>query len=306
MLGALVGLVGGMGLAFLFENLDPTLHSADDLEAAANVPVLGSIPEFKTPRRSRRGKIGLDLDARSPAAEAYRILRTSIFSVASDWPAKMLLITSAEPGAGKTTVLANLAVVMAQAGRRVVVVDSDLRHPCLHQVFDLPNELGLSNVDLDLNRGDTALQETKIQGVRVLTSGPLPPDPAELLGSPETQRLIWQLATEADVVLLDSPPILPVADATVLAPILDGVLLVAARDQATGRRIQRALQEMDRVGAKTLGLVFNKAKAGDGDYYYPYYSDVTEGEESKMRSFLGRLKRVRLIAEIFRRSGSSN
>ncbi|MFQ5814047.1 MAG: polysaccharide biosynthesis tyrosine autokinase [Anaerolineae bacterium] len=286
-LGALVGLVGGIGLAFLLENLDPAIHSADDLEAVAEVPVLGWIPSFTSPRKSRHGTTLLDGDGRSPAGEAFRILRSNIISLASGTPPKTLLITSAEPGAGKSTVLANVAAVMAQAGRKVVVVDTNLRHPCLHQVFDLPNELGLSNIILAPSEVSAVLQETKIQGVSVLTSGPLPPNPAELLGSSKMRKLIKELAEEANMVLLDSPPILAVADATVLTPMVDGVLLVAARDQATGRRVQRALQQMDRVGVRTLGLVFNKAKPGDGDYYCPYYSDGTEGAKSVMHLFRG-------------------
>lgn len=163
--------------------------------------------------------------------------------------------------------LANLAVVMAQAGRKVVVVDSDFRHPCLHQVFDLPNRVGLSNVISDLSRADAALRDTRIQGVRALPSGPLPPYPAELLGLSKMQEVIEELAKEADMVLLDSPPILAVADAAILAPMVDGVLLVAARGQVTEKRVQRTLQQLHRLGARTLGIVFNKGKADDRDYY---------------------------------------
>lgn len=278
-LGALVGLVAGIGLALLFENLDSTLHSAGELEAAAKGPVLASIPKFRIPRRTRRGILVLELDGPSSAAEAYRILRTTILSVASRTPKKVLLITSVEPGAVKSRISANLAVAMAQAGQEVVVVDSDFRDPCLHQVFDLGNELGLSNVIPHPNRVYTALQETKIQGLRVLTSGPLPPNPAELLGSPKMQELVWELAIVADMVLLDSPPALAAADAAVLGPIVDGVLLVAAGDQAAGRRVQRALKEMDRVGAKVLGLVLDKARARDGDYY-PRHRYVTASAKS--------------------------
>lgn len=274
-LGALVGLVGGLGLAFFFENLDRTPHSAGEEEAAATGQLLGWTPNFRTPTRARRGMVVLDLDARSPASEPYRILRTSFFSGPSRAPKKILLMTSVRPGTGKSTVLANLAAAMAQAGQKVVVVDSNFRDPSLHQVFDLSNEVGLSNVILDLSRVDTALQKTKIQGLRVLTSGPLPANPADLLGSANMQELIWELATQSDMVLLDSPPISAVADAAVLAAIVDGVLLVAAGDQATGGSIHRALEEMDKAGVKALGLLLNKAKAGREEYY-PHHSYATE------------------------------
>jgi len=270
-LGALVGLVGGAGLAFLFGSLAPVIHSVDDLEAVAEVPILASIPGFALRRRSRHRAILLNSDGRSPAGEAFRILGSSILSLASGQLPKTLLIASAEPGAGKSTVLANLAIAMAQAGRQVIVVDSDLRAPCLHEVFDLDNELGVSNVILDLSGMDRALQDTKIQGVRVLPSGPVPPNPAELLGLSKMEELIKRLAEDTDIVLLDSPPMLAIADTAVLAPMVDGVLLVAARHQATGKCIQKALRQLDMVGAKALGLVLNKAKASDGAYYYSRY-----------------------------------
>ena len=262
-LGGLVGLVGGMGLAFLFENLDPAMHSADSLEAVAKVPLLGWIPRFSIPRGSRQGAILLDGDELSPVPEAFRILRSNILALAPGRPLKTLLIASAERGAGKSMVLANLAAAIAQAGRKkVIVVDSDLRNPCLHQVFDVPNERGLSNVVLDMNRVDTALQETKIPGLRVLPSGgPFPPNSGELLDFLNMQKLIKKLAEETDMVLLDSPPILAVADAAMLAPMVDGVLVIAAQDQATAKGIRRALQQLDKVGARVLGIVFNKAKA---------------------------------------------
>jgi len=299
-LGALVGLVGGLGLALLIENLDPTLHSVDDLEAASKIPVWGCIPSFAIPRKSRQGTIPLDGDGRAPASEAFRILRTNVLSSASGTPLKTILIASAEPGAGKSTVLANLAAAMAQAGRKVVVVDSDLRHPCLHQVFDLPNDVGLSSIIHNSSSVDTALQATKLQGVSVLTSGPLAPDPAGLLGASKMKALVQELAQESDIVskmkalvqelaqesdivLFDTPPLLAVADTAVLAPLVDGVLLVAARDQATGKRVQRVLQQLDRVGARVLGIIFNKAHAGDGDYYHYYHyswRDIAENVKS--------------------------
>ena len=281
-LGALAGMAGGIGLAFLFENLDPTLHSADDLEAAAEAAVLGSIPHFAVPRESRHQAVLLDGNRRSSMGEPFRTLGSNILALGSGTPVRTLLITSAEPGAGRSTVLANLAVAMAEAGRRVVVVDGDFRRPCLHEVFDLPNELGLSSVLLDLSRLDAALQATIMGGVRVLTSGPLPPNPAELLGLPKMHKLIEKLANEADVVLVDSPSILGVADAVVLARMVDGVLLVAAQDQATERGIQRALQQLDRVKGRTLGIVFNKS-TGDGYDHYPHYKDVAGSARSRIR-----------------------
>jgi len=231
------------------------------------------------------------------------MLRGNLLSVASTRPLKTLLITSAEPGAGKSTVLVNLAAAMAQAGQKVVVVDGDLRYPCLHEVFELPNDMGLSNVLSDLRRMSTALQETNIEGVRVLTSGPVPPNPAEPPPLSKLPQLLGKLAKEADLVLLDSPPILAIADAATMASMVDGVLLVAAKDQATGRRVQRALQQMARVGAKPLGVVFNRASAADGDYYYPYGRGIIGGAEPVLPSFLGNfVGRFSIIRRIWERA----
>jgi capsular exopolysaccharide synthesis family protein len=267
MLGTLVGLVGGLGLALVFESLDPILHSEDDLVTLTKVPMLGSIPKFRTRGRGRPGTVVLGSNGQSRAGEAYRVLRGNIMSLASDAPLKALLIAGAEPRAGKSTVLVNLAAAMAEAGRRVIIVDSDLRRPSLHQVLSLPNELGLSNVILKQTAVDAALQETGIPSVKALTSGPYPPNVAELLGSPKLQELIQALAQRADVVLLDSPPISLFADAAALATVVDGVLFVVAQDQATGRGVQQALQQMDHVRARALGIVFNKASARKGKYY---------------------------------------
>ena len=268
MLGTLVGLVGGLGLALVLESLDPILHSKDDLETLTKVPVLGSIPKFPTRGRARPGTVVLGSNGQSPAGEAYRVLRGNILSLASAAPLKAsLLIAGAEPGAGKSTVLVNLGAAMAEAGRRVIIVDGDLRRPSLHKVLRLPNELGLSSIILKQTAVDAALQETGITRVRALTSGPPPANAAQLLGSPKMHELIQALAQKADVVLLDSPPISLFADAAALATVVDGVLFVVAQDQATGRGVQQALQQMDHVRARALGIVFNKASARKGNYY---------------------------------------
>jgi succinoglycan biosynthesis transport protein ExoP len=288
-LGTLVGAVAGVGLAFLFEYLDPALHSADDLEAATSTPVLGLIPRVAV-RGASSDAILINKDGQSPAAEAFRILRGNLLSVASTKSLKTLMVTSAEPAAGKSMVLANLAASMADAGLRVVAVDGDLRRPSQHVMFDLPNDVGLSDVLLDLGQAETALQETETPGLRVLTSGPIPPNPAELVGLPALRELITQLAKEADVVLLDSPPMLSAADTATLSRTVDGVLIVAAQDQTTGRGIQRTLQQLAMVRAETIGIAFNRTTDRDADDYYYHYRDngASLDARSLLRSLLGR------------------
>jgi capsular exopolysaccharide synthesis family protein len=297
-LGLLVGLVAGVGLAFLVETLDPTMHTASEAETTVQVSFLGSIPEEAGAERSsgaacpaggtqarvsgtaERGVGIVDHEGHSPASEAYRILRTNIFSESPGAPLKSLLVTSPEPGTGKSTVSANLAVTLAESGRTVILIDADLRRPRIHTAFGLPNETGLSTLlssEGDVGdplqrtqRRESALQKATYPRLRVLTSGPLPSNPTGLLGSDGMRALIAELAGDADIVVIDSPPILAVADATILAPMLDGVLLVTARDQSTGNRAQRALQLLDKAGARPLGLVFNRAQRRAEDYYYRY------------------------------------
>jgi capsular exopolysaccharide synthesis family protein len=169
-------------------------------------------------------------------------------------------VTSAEPGAGKSTILVHLARTIALTGRQVIVVDSDLRNPCLDAVFKVPNNVGLSNVILMPNAVDGALQNTKMRGVRVLTSGPMPPYPAESLSSSNMKRVIDELTNRAEVVLLDSPPLLVASDALGLASMVAGVVLVVARGEATEKNLQHALRQLDNVGATVLGTVFNRAR----------------------------------------------
>jgi succinoglycan biosynthesis transport protein ExoP len=261
-LGAMVGLAGGMGLAFLFENLDTTLHAIEHIEKATALPILGEIP---TARGQRQRVL---FDGNAPQGEAFRRLRTNILSLDHDAPLRTLLVTSAEPREGKSTIVANLAFAIAQSGRMVVVVDGDLRRPTLHKVFDLPNEMGLSSVLEQGTAVDEAVQESYIHGVQVLTSGPLPSHPAELLSSPQMTALIEQLAQQFDVVLLDTPSLLAVTDAAVLAPAVGGVLLVVGRAQARRGAVQAACQQLADVRATPIGVVVNRTERHSSYNYY--------------------------------------
>jgi len=259
-LGALVGLIGGIGLALVFELLDPTIHSAEDLEEKMDVPLLGRVPIF--------------VGKRSTAArgDALRVLSTNILSLAANNEIKTLLVTSPEPEAGKTTIAAYLAIAMAQAGRRIILVDGDLRNPTLHSLLGLQQEKGLSDVLGDARQLDSALKETKIRGVTALTAGGVNAHTTELLYAPAMPSLIQRLTERADLVLWDSPPVLVSADATVLAPNVDGVLLVTARNQTTERQLTLALKQLRQVGSTVIGLVYNKARLDNGGYgYYRRY-----------------------------------
>jgi non-specific protein-tyrosine kinase len=262
-LGFMVGLAGGVGLAFLFENLDTRLYTTEQIEGVTELSVLGKIP---TARRQRQ--IAL-FNGNSPQEEAFRHLRINIFTLDHDAPFQTLLITSAEPREGKSTIVTSLALAIAQSGRKVVVVDSDLRRPTLHKVFDLSNKVGLSSVLSQEITLEEAVQDSQVSGIQVLTSGPLPSNPAELLGSPHMTALIEQLARQVDTVLFDAPSLLAVTDAAVVAPIVDGVVLVVGRAQARREAVRAACKQLTDVKAKSIGAVVNRAERDRSyDYYY--------------------------------------
>lgn len=206
-------------------------------------------------------------DPSSMAAEAYRTLRTNIQFSSLDKPIQTLLATSTAPDEGKSTTLANLAVTIAQAEQRVILVDCDLRRPSVHTLFGLPNEQGLTSAILAQGDAPLPLQATSVPGLSVLTSGPLPPRPADLLGSRRMEQIIEQLRNAADIVLFDTPPVVAVTDAAVLATRVDGVLLVLQAGQTRRDRAREARQKLEKVKANIIGVVLNNAKLEAGYGY---------------------------------------
>lgn len=283
LLAAVVGCMLAVGVAFLIEYLDDTIKTSEDISQALGLSTLGAITRFRPTDEGERPITAAH--PRSPISEAYRALRTNIQFSTVDKPLRTLLVTSTNPLEGKTTTVANLGVVMAQAGLSVIVVDSDLRRPSLHQFFGVSRNLGLTNALLDKNPNpDGYLQETEVENLRMLASGPLPPNPSELLNSQRMRDLIEQLKGKVDVLLFDSPPILAVTDASILANQVDGVLLVV--DAGTTRRevAQRGREQLDKVGANLLGAALNKlSHRGRGGYYYYYYYSSGEGGERRKK-----------------------
>jgi non-specific protein-tyrosine kinase len=206
-------------------------------------------------------------DPRSPAAEAYRTLRTNIQFASLDHPLRTLLATSSAPDEGKSTTIANIAVTIAQSERRVLLVDCDLRRPTLHTMFGLPNEVGLTSLMLD-ESGRIPVQKTDIPGLLVLTSGPLPPRPADILGSRRMEAVIAQLREHADMVLFDTPPVNAVTDAAVLATKVDGVLLVFRAGTTKRDRARDARRQLEKVNANIVGVVLTDVKGEDRYGYY--------------------------------------
>jgi non-specific protein-tyrosine kinase len=206
-------------------------------------------------------------DPRSPAAEAYRTLRTNIQFSSLDRPLRTILATSTAPDEGKSTTIANLAVTIAQAEQRVVLVDCDLRRPTLHTLFDLPNTVGLTSAMLQ-DDADLPLQPTDIPGLLVLPSGPLPPRPSDILGSRRMATVIARLLQQADMVLFDTPPVNAVTDAAVLATKVDGVLLVFRAGNTRRDRAQEARKLLEKVNAHIVGVVLTDVRAERSQYSY--------------------------------------
>lgn len=261
-LGAIVGLVGGVALAFVFENLDTTLYTTRQIEAVTKMSTVGKIPMANEQLKIIRFDNGYQ-----PELEAFRRLRTNILTPDVGNAPKVLMVTSAERGEGKSTIAANLAVSIAQAGRRVLLVDCDMRLPTIHSIFDQPNKRGLTDVLVgDLTVAET-MQDSTYQRVQVITTGPIPPNPTELLGSEQMQLLLAELREAYDVVILDTPALLSVTDAAVLVPFVDGVVLVVARTRSRRESVRAVRHQLSTVNAKTVGVVVNRAET-NGRYTY--------------------------------------
>ncbi|OGO43226.1 MAG: capsular biosynthesis protein [Chloroflexi bacterium RBG_16_57_9] len=209
------------------------------------------------------------VNPRSAVAEAYRSLRTNLEFSSLDHPLRTMILTSAAPEEGKSVTLANLAVAMAQAGKRVIVADCDLRRPSQHRLFELRQNPGLTTMILEesaLNR--PPLQSTSVPNLQVLTSGPLPPNPAELLSSQRMIDVIKALADQADVVLFDAPPVIAVTDAVVLAAKVDGVLLVVQAGRTRREHVEKAKALLDKVNARVVGSILTNVRADSSLQYY--------------------------------------
>jgi non-specific protein-tyrosine kinase len=303
LLAATVGLILAVGAAFLLEYLDDTIKTADDVEKVLSLSTLGAISRIEDIKELSDSLVTA-AHPKAPISEAYRVLRTGLqFSSLSN-PVATLLITSAGSLEGKTTTLANLGIVMAQAGKRVILVDTDLRRPVLHKMFGLSNSVGLTTALLEEQQDITAsLQETEVDGLRVLTSGPIPPNPSELLGLKRMADIIQRLKEMADIILFDSPPVLAVADASVLANKVGGVLLVVDAGRTRSEVCRRGKEILDQVGGRILGVALNRISPRGGGYYYYYYyySQEGEGKRHKRKSSRSPLASLPVLGSVIKR-----
>ncbi len=280
LLALAVGALIGLGIAFLMEYLDDTVKTPDQVRDLTGLATLGNVIFLEGATSDQR--MVAQMAPKSLGAEAYRVLRTNLQFSALDKPLATLICTSAAPGEGKSTTISNLATVMAQSDKRVVLVDADLRRPSLHKLLKLPNNVGLSTALLDKGRDPGVyLQATDVPNLRVMTTGPIPPNPAEMLNSARMHEMIEVLKGEADVVLFDTPPVLAVADTSILASQVDGALLVVWAGKTRGELLAQAVERLQSVGVQPLGVVLNKLAQRKGGYYYSnyYYYASREGAE---------------------------
>ncbi|HKV41284.1 MAG TPA: polysaccharide biosynthesis tyrosine autokinase, partial [Blastocatellia bacterium] len=311
----LLSLGGGVGLTFFLEYLDNTIKSVEDVSRYVQLPALGVIPVIAGPgNRQVRGKHGrsqksigttratgslakvtpgsaavisgqlVSIDNHSSAAEAYRSLRTSVLLSSAGHPPKILLVTSGQPGEGKTTTVVNTAISLAQLGSEVLIIDADLRRPNIHKVFNTNATNGLSSYlsrDVDV---DTLIQKQQFSHLSILPSGPVPPNPTELISSDRMRDLLGHLSERYDHILIDSPPLINVTDPVILSTMVDGVVLVISWGKSTRDTARRVRAELIGVGAKIFGVVLNnvdfRRDGYDDYYYYRYYTDYSQGKDA--------------------------
>jgi capsular exopolysaccharide synthesis family protein len=274
LLAVVVALVVVSALVFLYEFIDDALRDADDVTETLGLPTLGQIERMRG-EKGRKGfyRLVAILYPRSPAAEAYRSLRTNLDFASLDRPLRSLLVTSAVPGEGKTVTSANLAVVAAQGGRRVLLIDADLRRPGVHKMFNLENGPGFADLIRNPQIGPASLtQATEQPNLSVLTTGAPPPNPTEVVGSQRARALFETLADQYDLVVVDSPPIQVFADAPILSSFMDGTLLVVESRRGRRAQLRAAQAALVRAGATILGVVLNRV-APDAHPTYAMYFD---------------------------------
>lgn len=277
--GLAVGLLLGVGLAVLRDRLDNTVKDRETVEDITHVGLVGTIPLDK----ERRKEAGIAFDrANSGIAESFRKLRTNLQFLAVDNPPRVIVVGSSLPSEGKSTTAINIALALAEAEHSVVLVDGDMRRPMLAKYLDVVGTVGFSSVLSGGASISEVLQETKTPGLSVLTSGPVPPNPSELLGSQAAKNVLNELREKFDYVIVDSSPLVAVTDAAILAKSADGVLIMARYGQTKRDQLAHAIKSLDDVDAVLLGAVFTMTPArGNASYSYSYYGEDTPSTASR-------------------------
>lgn len=277
-IGIAVGVLAGIGLVLLRDTLDNTVKDRRTIEELSGRGLVGSIPTDKE-RRSEPA-ISFDTD-NSAIAEAFRKLRTNLQFLTVDNPPRVIVITSSVPSEGKSTTAVNIALALAELDKNVVIVDGDMRRPTLHKYLDLVGPVGFSTVLSGGTSLGDALQKTRFPGLTALTSGAIPPNPSELLGSQSAKKLIVELRSQFDYVIIDSTPLLAVTDAAILAEAADGVLMISRYGRTKREQLTHAVGSLNDVGATVLGAVLTMTPTrGGGTYSYNYSYYGVEGKRT--------------------------
>ncbi len=278
LLAVVVGLFLGVGLAFFFEYLDNTVKTPEDVEQLIRLPSFGMVPEISNGRRKRLEKgasYPVELitycHPKSMLSEAYRNIRTSILLSFSEKPPKKIAITSPNPEEGKTTTVINTAIALSQTGAQVVIVDADLRKPRIHKIFNHENGLGLSNFLSGHADLESVVKKSEVPNLFYIPSGPLPPNPSELLSSNLFKKMVESLEARFDHLVFDSPPVLGFTDSIILSNAMDGVILTVLGGKTPRETLQRAKEVLQQVNIKILGVVINRVDIRRSDYGYYYY-----------------------------------
>ncbi len=293
LLGALIGLGLGIGVTFLIEYFDDSIKNPDELEKMG-FPIMAIIPQIETQEIAKKifsgngetppevgegklieSRLVTHFDPKSPISEAYRTLRTNIQfkTVRNGKTGSAILVSSSAPKEGKSTTVANLAITMAQMGSKTLLVDTDLRRRVIHSIFNQHKEKGLTNYLMGKLLFDEVVKDTIVDNLYLVTSGPLPPNPSELLSSPEMKNFLEEARKKFDLILFDSPPVIAVTDAAILSNMMDGLILVVQAHQTQKEAVKRTKALLDNVDAKIIGCLLNgvNIERSYGTYYYYYY-----------------------------------
>jgi succinoglycan biosynthesis transport protein ExoP len=294
------GAILGLGAAVLLENLDDSVKSPDEVRDQFGLPVVGTIPGIKdsdTPGENGvevARRLATHFDPRSPVAEAYRSLRTNLAFARAHEAMRILVLTSPGPADGKSTTVANLAITFAQQGQRTLLIDADLRRAVLDKMFKVPRSPGLTDVLVGRAQLPDVIHPTEIEHLSVVGSGPFPPNPSELLGSASMKEVLRYAQSEFDIVLVDSPPLLAVTDAAVLATLADGAILVIRVGATAKAAVRRAVAQLQTVHGRMVGAVLNdvdlRSGAFSGSYGYYYYYYYGEGARNGRRGTIERIR----------------
>jgi len=268
LLGIVLGLFGGIGLAFFFEYLDNTVKTPEDVEEKYNIAVIGTIDLIKDKKQTVVQTVMRDTS--SLIAESFKGMRTSVLLSSADNPPKILLVSSFTPGEGKSSVSASLAMSLAHAGKKILLIDADMRRPVQHKNFNIENSSGLSSFLAGVSAENEIKKENPIENLYLIPSGPIPPNPSELLSSKKLKDLLSNVSVDYDMIIIDTPPLASVTDPVILSKLVDGVILVTWAGKTTYEMLGKGLKQLREVDAPLIGVVLNRFNAKKSGYYYNY------------------------------------